>query len=109
MSRRGTPALSGSNQNSQHEDENEGRPSGAFLALPTSPSNPDLQVSGDANSTSTSNHVSSSERKESERQFKLNGILLILAFFHFLATLLGNIAFLLGTVYQSAWMKFDGR
>ena len=56
MSRRGTPALAGSNQNSQQEEENEGRPSGAFLTVPLSPSTTDLQVSGDANSRSTSNH-----------------------------------------------------
>ena len=48
-------------------------------------------------------------KKESENQFRLNGILLTLAFFHFLSTLLGNIAYLIQTVYRDAWMKFDGK
>lgn len=48
-------------------------------------------------------------KKESERQFKLNGILLTLAFFHFLSTLLGNISYLIQTVYRDAWLQFNGK
>ena len=47
-------------------------------------------------------------KKENERQFKLNGILLTLAFFHFLSTILGNISYLIQTVYLDAWRNFDG-
>ena len=46
-------------------------------------------------------------KKESERQFKLNGILLILAFFHFITTLMGNFSFLFNTVYPDVWSKFE--
>ena len=55
--RRGTPVLVPSNQNSQHEDGSERRPSTNLLNLPLSNSNQD--VSGDGNSTSNSNRVPS--------------------------------------------------
>ena len=57
--RRGTPMLTGSNLPSIHEEQNERRPSALLnVPIPTSPtslSTPDAQVSGDANSNSTSN------------------------------------------------------
>ena len=48
-------------------------------------------------------------KKESERQLKLNRILLILAFFHFITTLMGNFSFLFNTVYPDVWSKFEGK
>lgn len=49
--------FTGSNLPSIHEEDNDGRPSG-LLNVPTSLSNQDLQVSGDANSNSVSNATS---------------------------------------------------
>ena len=48
-------------------------------------------------------------KKENERQFKLNRLLLTLAFFHFVTTLMGNISYLFNTVYLDAWKNFEGR
>ena len=52
-----TSMFTGSNLPSIHEEENERRPS-ALLTVPTSLSNQEAQVSGDANSNSASNATS---------------------------------------------------
>ena len=47
--------------------------------------------------------------RESIRQFKLNGLLLVLAFFHCLTTLPGNIAITMWTIFPEKWAQFDKR
>ena len=54
-------------------------------------------------------HQNKSRKKEKDRQFKLNRILLMLGLFYFLTTIVETSAFFIGTVYRDVWMEFEGR
>ena len=49
------------------------------------------------------------QQRENLRQFKLNGLLVTLAFFHCVTTLPGNVSFVMWTIFPEVYSKFDGR
>ena len=49
------------------------------------------------------------QQRENLRQFKLNSLLVTLAFFHCVTTLPGNVSFGMWTIFPEVYSKFDGR
>ena len=49
------------------------------------------------------------QQRENLRQFKLNSLLVTLAFFHCVTTLPGNVSFVMWTIFPEVYSKFDGR
>lgn len=89
------------------DEDNPRRPSNV-LALPQFNSE---GVSTDQKSTSRSGSTVTYNQKQREsiRQFKLNSLLLVLAFFHCITTLPGNLAFLMWTVFPNEWNKLNSK